>query len=483
MSDAFDEQTPQTLRHIRLDTLVRLRWLAVLGQTAAVLVVNDGFDLEVPFWACLAVIAAYASVNVALRLRFRWNQRLEPHQAAWLLALDIIELAVLLYLTGGLQNPFSFLLAGPVLISAAALPKQMTLVLGGLVFICATILVLYHYPLPWPEEEPIDIPRPYMIGVWISLMLAIGYISIYAWQITEESRQLSDALAATELVLAREHYLTQLDGLAAAAAHELGTPLSTILLVARELERETDSDSRFAGDIRLLREQAQRCRVILGKLTELPAPGEPFERMKLSALIEEVVAPNRGAGVAIEVEIGRDDPSEPVGARNPAVLYGLGNILENAVDFARERVEVKATWTEEDVVVEVNDDGSGFPPEIIDRMGEPYITSERGRRMRGREMPGLGLGFFIAKTLMARSGAKISLKNKQFPQRGAIVRVRWNRVDFERPLISPPPDDTIYSDIEQPDAGEQRDAHPQSDIVQGSGGADKSERPPLAEIH
>jgi two-component system sensor histidine kinase RegB len=219
MSDVFDEQTPQTLRHIRLDTLVRLRWLAVLGQTAAVLVVNDGFDLEVPFWACLGVIAIYASVNVALRLRFRWNQRLEPHQAARLLALDIIELAVLLYLTGGLQNPFSFLLAGPVLISAAALPKQMTLVLGGLVFICATILVLYHYPLPWPEEEPIDIPRPYMIGVWISLMLAIGYISIYAWQITEESRQLSDALAATELVLAREHYLTQLDGLAAAAAH------------------------------------------------------------------------------------------------------------------------------------------------------------------------------------------------------------------------------------------------------------------------
>ncbi len=484
MSDIFDEQTPQTLRHIRLDTLVRLRWLAVLGQTAAVLVVYDGFDFEVPFWACLGVIAIYASVNVALRLRFRWNQRLEPHQAARLLALDIIELAVLLYLTGGLQNPFSFLLAGPVLISAAALPKRMTLILGGLVFICATILVRFYYPLPWPEEEPLEIPRLYMIGVWLSLVLAIGYISIYAWQITEESRQLSDALAATELVLAREHYLTQLDGLAAAAAHELGTPLSTILVVARELEREVEPDSRFADDIRLLREQAQRCRVILGKLTELPAPGEPFERMKLSALIEEVVAPNRGAGVAIEVEIARDDPNEPVGARNPAVLYGLGNILENAVDFARERVEVKATWTDEDVMVEVNDDGSGFPPEIIDRMGEPYVTSERGRRMRGREMPGLGLGFFIAKTLLARSGAKISLKNKQFPQRGAIVRVRWNRVDFERPLISQPPDDTIFGgETDGSEAGEPHNALSQPSINAGSGGADKSEKPPLAEIH
>lgn len=479
MSDVFDEQTPQTLRHIRLDTLVRLRWLAVLGQTAAVLVVYDGFDFEVPFWACLGVIAIYASVNVALRLRFRWNQRLEPHQAARLLGLDIVELAVLLYLTGGLQNPFSFLLAGPVLISAAALPKRMTLLLGVLVFICATILVRFYYPLPWPEEEPLEIPRLYMIGVWLSLVLAIGYISIYAWQITEESRQLSDALAATELVLAREHYLTQLDGLAAAAAHELGTPLSTILVVARELEREIEPDSRFAEDIRLLREQAQRCRVILGKLTELPAPGEPFERMKLSALIEEVVAPHRGAGVAIEVEIARDDPNEPVGARNPAVLYGLGNILENAVDFARERVQVTATWTGDNVVVEVNDDGSGFPPEIIDRMGEPYVTSERGRRMRGREMPGLGLGFFIAKTLMARSGAKISLKNKQFPQRGAIVRVRWKRDDFERPLISQLPDSTM-SDVE---AGEESNALSPSPVVPGSGGANKSEMPPLAEIH
>ncbi len=479
MSEVFDEQTPQTLRHVRLDTLVRLRWLAVLGQTAAVLVVYDGFDLEVPFWACLAVIAVYASVNVALRLLFRWNQRLEPRQAARLLGLDIIELAVLLFLTGGLQNPFSFLMAGPVLISAAALPKRMTVMLGGLVFICATILVRFYYPLPWPEEEPLELPPLYMIGVWLSLMLAIGYLSIYAWQIIEESRQLTDALAATELVLTREHYLTQLDGLAAAAAHELGTPLSTILVVARELEREIKPDSRFAEDIRLLREQAQRCRVILGKLTELPAPGEPFERMKLSALIEEVVAPNRGVGVAIEVEIAKDDPREPVGARNPAVLYGLGNILENAVDFARERVQVTAVWTEDKVVVEVNDDGSGFPPEIIDRMGEPYVTSERGRRMRGSEMPGLGLGFFIAKTLLARSGAKISLKNKEFPQRGAIVRVRWKRADFERPLISELPDGKML-DAEEAD---KNDAESKHAGAPGPGGADKSEAPPLAEIH
>jgi len=308
-------------------------------------------------------------------------------------------------------------------------------------------------------------------------MLAIGYISIYAWQIIEESRQLTDALAATELVLTREHYLTQLDGLAAAAAHELGTPLSTILVVASELEREIEPNSRFAEDIRLLHEQAQRCRVILSKLTELPAPGEPFERMKLSALIEEVVAPHRWAGVAIEVEIAKDDPNEPVGARNPAVLYGLGNILENAVDFARERVQITATWTDDKVAVVVSDDGSGFPPEIIDRMGEPYVTSERGRRMRGREIPGLGLGFFIAKTLLARSGAKISLENKQFPQRGAIVRVSWKRVDFERPLISQPLDDnTLELENAATKEGSKPPGAPEPE-------GHKTETPPLAETH
>src|ERR1700686_811339 len=356
MSDLAAEQSPQSLRHVRLDTLVRLRWLAVLGQSAAVLVVQDGFDFEVPFWPCLAVIAAYGSVNIVLRLRFRWNQRLEPHHAAWILALDIVELAVLLYLTGGLQNPFSFLFAGPVLISAAALPARLTLMLGGLAIACATVLMWFHYPLPWLDEEPLELPTLYLIGVWLSILLAIGYISIYAWQVIEESRQLSDALAATELVLTREHYLTQLDGLAAAAAHELGTPLPTILVIARELEREIDPASPHAEDIRLLREQAQRCRVILGKLTELPAPGEPFESMRLSALIEEVVAPHRDAGVAIKVEIRKDDPDEPVGARNPAVLYGLGNILENAVDFARERVDIEASWTADRVTVVVRDE-------------------------------------------------------------------------------------------------------------------------------
>ncbi len=288
-------------RNVRLDTLVRLRWLAIIGQTTAVLVVFYGLDFDLPIYACLAAIALAAWLNVALRLCFHMTQRLEPDRAAWLLAFDIAELAVLLFLTGGLQNPFAFMFLGPVLLSATALPPRFTLLLGGFAVACATMLMFAHYPLPWDSDDPLQLPPIYMMGVWLCILLAIGFIGVYAWQITEESRQLSDALAATELVLAREQHLSQLDGLAAAAAHELGTPLSTISVIAKELERAIAPDAPHGDDVRLLREQATRCRHILAKLTELEAGGEPFDRMPLTALIEEVVAPHRNFGVTIDV--------------------------------------------------------------------------------------------------------------------------------------------------------------------------------------
>ena len=277
MNDPVQSDANRLGRSVRLDTLVRLRWLAVIGQTTAVLVVYAGLDYELPIWACLAVIALAAWLNVALRVRFPTAQRLEPDRAAWLLAFDIAELAVLLFFTGGLQNPFSFLLLGPVLLSATALPPRMTLMLGGFAIACATVLIFAHYPLPW-ETEPLVLPANYVMGVWLSILLAIGFIGLHAWQITEEARQLADALAATELVLAREQHLSQLDGLAAAAAHELGTPLATITVIAKDLELAIKPDSEHAEDVRLLNEQAKRCRVILAKLTELSSSGDPYDR-------------------------------------------------------------------------------------------------------------------------------------------------------------------------------------------------------------
>ncbi len=422
-------------RNVRLDTLVRLRWLTVIGQTTAVLVVYFGLDFELPVYACLAVIALSGALNVALRLRFHMTQRLEPDRAAWLLAFDIAELAVLMFLTGGLQNPFAFLFLGPVLLSATALPPRFTVMLGTFAVSCATVLVFVHFPLPWDSDDPLRLPPIYMMGVWLSILLAIGFIGVYAWQITEESRQLADALAATELVLAREQHLSQLDGLAAAAAHELGTPLSTISVIAKELENAIRADAPHGDDVRLLREQATRCRDILAKLTELSSGGEPFDRMPLTSLIEEVVAPHRNFGVAIDVALPPERGGEPVAARNPAILYGFGNLLENAVDFAHERVEVDARWNQDALEVTIADDGPGFAPEIMARIGEPYVTSRRRNRREDDELPtGLGLGFFIAKTLLERSGATLSFENRAAPGRGAIVHMRWNREDFERPL-------------------------------------------------
>src|SRR5712691_7566385 len=362
---------PLLRRNVRLDTLVRIRWLAVLGQTGAVLVVHYGLDFTLPLGPCLAVIALGALLNIAVRLRFRMTHRLDPDRAAWLLAFDIAQLGALLFLTGGLENPFAFLFLGPVLISATVLPRRMTLLLGGLAAMCATALVFVHLPLPWASDDPLVLPPTYMLAVWLSLLLALGFIGAHAWQVAEEARLLADALAATEMVLAREQHLSQLDGLAAAAAHELGTPLSTIAVIVRELERALEPDSPHADDVKLLREQAQRCREILAKLTELSTASGPFDRMKLSALIEEVVAPHRNFGVAIEVVLPPDRSAEPIGAHNPAILYGLGNLVENAVDFARRRVEVAALWSDQELAVTITDDGPGFSPDVVGRIGEP----------------------------------------------------------------------------------------------------------------
>src|SRR5215213_9923610 len=294
------EQPRHLQRNVRLDTLMRLRWLSVLGQTAAILVVHYGLGYRLPIWACLAVVSLSACLNLAMRVRFRLTKRLEADRAAWLLAFDIAQLAVLLFLTGGLQNPFAFLFLGPVLISATALPPRMTLMLGTFAVFCASALFFVHYPLPWDAEDPLELPAIYMLAVWLSILISMGFTGVYAWQITEEARLLANALAATELVLAREQHLSQLDGLAAAAAHELGTPLATIALVAKELDHALPKEGPIAEDIQLLREQVDRCRTILGKLTSMGQDQTDFlETISLGHLVEEVVAPQRALGIDI----------------------------------------------------------------------------------------------------------------------------------------------------------------------------------------
>jgi two-component system sensor histidine kinase RegB len=439
MTDVAASDLHHPRRYIRLDTILRLRWLAALGQLVAIFVVLQGLEFDLPILPCVTIIGLSALLNLVLQMAFNTMQRLEPGYAAALLALNIAELAGLLFFTGGLQNPFSFLFLAPVLISATALPTRLTIALGMFAVACATVLGFVHLPLPWDGDEPLELPQIYLFGVWLSILLAIGVTSLYAFQVTEQARKLSDALAATELVLAREQHLTQLDGLAAAAAHELGTPLSTIFLIARELENTTTDNVTLADDLKTLREQAQRCRDILAKITQLSATGAPFDQMPLSTLIEEAVAPHRDFGIAIKVRIAVAGVSEPVGTRNPAILYGVGNILENAVDFARETVEVNAWWNTETVEIVISDDGPGIAPDMLKRIGEPYLS--RRPSAEASEHSGLGLGVFIARTLLERTGARVSFTNRTFPDHGAVVQIAWPRRSFETAGAQPSPTD------------------------------------------
>jgi two-component system sensor histidine kinase RegB len=440
MSDIAASEFRHSRRNIRLDTILRLRWLAVLGQLTAIFVVAQGLDFEIPVLACLGVVSLSAALNLALQIGFNTVHRLDPRFATLLLAVNIAELAVLLFLTGGLQNPFSFLFLAPVLIAATALPTRYTIMLGLLAAACASVLGFFHLPLPWDSDEPLVLPPIYMTGVWLSIVLVLGVTSLYAFQVTEEARKLSDALAATELVLTREQHLTQIDGLAAAAAHELGTPLSTIFLISRELEKalqeQSPRDEQVMGDLRMLREQAQRCRDILGKITQLSSGGAPFDRMPLSSLIEETVAPHREFGIAIKVRIAVAGSSEPVGLRNPAILYGVGNLLENAVDFAREAVEVNAWWNEDRVEIVISDDGPGIPPDILKRIGEPYVSSRKRASDAQSTRRGLGLGVFIARTLLERTDARVTFANRVFPDHGAVVTITWPRDRFEADSVA-----------------------------------------------
>src|SRR5258708_1377654 len=444
MTDVAASDFRHPRRYVRLDTILRLRWLAALGQLAAIFIVVEGLEVDVPIVPCVTIIGLFALLNLVLQITFNPMQRLEPVYAAALLALNIVELAALLFFTGGLQNPFSFLFLAPVLISATALPIRLTIALGMLAVACASALVFFHLPLPWEGDEPLALPPIYLFGVWLSIGVAIGVTSLYAFQVTADTRNLSAALAAPERVRAREQPLTQPGGLAAAAAQELGTPLSTIFLISRELERTVPDNSPLAGDLKTLREQAQRCRDILSKITQLSATGAPFDRMPLSTLIEETVAPHRDFGVEIKVRIAVTGASEPVGTRNPAILYGVGNILENAVDFARETVEVNAWWNTETVEIVISDDGPGFAPDILKRIGEPYLSRRRSVDEAQSEHRGLGLGVFITRTLLERTGAKVSFSNRIFPDHGAVVHIAWPRHRFQpakppaQPTPSPP---------------------------------------------
>lgn len=432
-------EVEQAESRLRLQTIVRLRWFAVLGQLLAVSIVQFVLAFEFPFSLCLLLIAASAWLNVFLSVRYPARYRLSAIFATVLLAYDILQLVALLYLTGGVENPFVVLIVGPVTVSAATLPPINTVFLGGLALVSTALLIVGHWPVPWYPNELLALPLVYKIGQLAAVTATILFLAFYVWRLSKEARQMSAALTATELVLAREQKLHALDGLAAAAAHELGTPLATITLVTSELQKDIEPGTPLAEDMALLRSQAERCREILQKLTRQPSERDPLHAtLSVSQLLDEAVEPYRSGTIAIEIicrpaeGVSGRAAKEPVGERRPGLIYGFGNLIENAVDFARSKVEISARWDERSLEIEVVDDGPGFRPELLDTLGEPYVTTRpAGTGGPGKRAAGLGLGFFIAKTLLERSGASLTLDNRAAPERGAVVRITWAREVFE----------------------------------------------------
>ncbi len=427
-----DEGFGRQARRLRLNTLIGLRWLAVAGQAAAILISAFGFGLNFPILACFCLVAGSAALNLALRWRFPVSTQLSERGATVLLGYDILQLAGLLFLTGGVANPFVILFLAPVTIAATSLTFRRAALLLGLTLVCASGLAQWSLRLPWIGGGSLALPPMYVFGLWGALMVSAAFVMLYAYRVAAEARQTASALTAAELVLARAQHLSQIDGLAAAAAHELGTPLATVALVVREMAAQPPPNEGFTDDLRLLEQAVERCRSILGKLS---APAElSGQQMDISSpveLAEIAAAPHRLLGVAITVTGEGLDPT-PKCQKNPGVLYGLGNLIENAVGFAEKVVVIRASWTKSTVKIVVADDGRGFPPNILARIGEPYLSQREGVRRNEEAGGGLGLGLFIARSLLERSRATLQFDNAPPPAHGAVATVEWPRSAYEQ---------------------------------------------------
>jgi two-component system sensor histidine kinase RegB len=427
---------------VRLRVQTALRWMAIAGQAAAVAIIYLGFGFDLPLAETLSVIGLAMALNIALLALFPANHMLTQRQTALFLAYDMGQLGLLLFFTGGLLNPFSLLLLAPVTISASLLNARTTAILVLFAGLIASLLSIFHAPLPWLGLPP-EIPELLRIGMWVALLLAMVFIPTYVWGVSREGRRMSAALTATRSVLAREQRLSALDGLAAAAAHQLGTPLGTIVLVSGELAARDDLPEGLREDVALMREEAKRCRNILADLVS--EESDPVvSQTHLRGLMEEAALE---AGLHNKEIIISCRPNgllatgEPRLRRQPELIYGLGNLIENAAEFAIGKVYVAVTYSAQQVVVEVADDGPGFASDIIGRLGEPYTSSRSSKAIQDNDEFGLGLGFFIARTLLQRSGARVTARNLKKTELidgampcGACVRVVWPRQKLETAL-------------------------------------------------
>ncbi|WP_310539030.1 ActS/PrrB/RegB family redox-sensitive histidine kinase [Phenylobacterium sp.] len=421
---------------LRMRTLVTLRWTLILGEVAILLIGGVFLGFKAPYAICFGLIGAAAWINLLTGVASPGQRMMADWEATAQLGFDIVQISILLFLTGGTANPFILMLIAPITLAAATLPLKPLLILGGAAVGASVALAFFHLPLPAAGGTTLNFPLSFMIAAAAANVAGIGVIAGSVWQAARESTRMALALDVTQTVLSREQRLSALGALAAAAAHELGTPLATIAIVAKEMAREAPTP-QVKEDADLLVAQAARCREILRRLTDAPAEAsdEVHERMSLLQLVHEVIEPHAGVkGVRVEAIVtGAAGVQSPDIWRMPEVLHALTSFVENAVDFATSEVLITARFDAVSVSMEVRDDGPGFAPEVLAKLGEPYVTTRPGAEGSRTGHIGMGLGFFIAKTLLERTGAAVTFQNGR--PRGAVVSARWPRARIEAPLV------------------------------------------------
>lgn len=429
---------------VRLRTLIVLRWIAVGGQLAAITVAQRLFDLNLNLGLCFLAIGTAITANLIAIFVYPENKRLSENEVAMMLLFDISQLSFLLYLTGGLNNPFALLILAPVTISATALNPRTTIMLGGVAIGLITLLAFFYVPLRTDMGFIMRMPNDFVFGFWVAIVIGVAFLAAYAQRVTAELHAMSDALTATQMALAREQKLTDLGGVVAAAAHELGTPLATIKLVSSELSDELANNPQLQEDASLINEQADRCRDILRSMGSAGKDDLLLRQAPLTTVIREAAEPHKDRGKDIVYTIhpeGEGDARQPVIERRPEVIHGLRNLIQNAVDFARTTVWVDVLWSDREITVRIIDDGPGFSQSVLGRIGDPFVRYRATAKEEAQRpaYEGMGLGLFIAKTLLERSGAEITFANGREPftipspdaiRDGAIVECIWDRSDL-----------------------------------------------------
>lgn len=426
---------------LRLRTIIIVRWFAIVGQVTALVIAQRLFHLTLELGLCYLAVGVSVIGNLIALFIFPENKRLSESQNFLMFLFDVLQLSFLLFLTGGLHNPFSILMIGPVTISASILTVRWTVALGAVAVLLVTVLVEFHFPLRTEQGFILRVPDVFLYGNWVAIVSAILFLSGYSRRVVSEMHSMSDALTATQMALAREQKLTDLGGVIAAAAHELGTPLATIKLASAELMDELEDREDLREDAALIREQADRCRDILRSMGRAGKDDLHLRRAPLSTVLEEAAEPHMDRGKVILFEEMPEegcDEMAPTILRRPEIIHGLRNLIQNAVDFSRTTVWVESAWADDQITVRIMDDGRGYPSHLIGRIGDPFVRKRRTERDR-KQRPGyegMGLGLFIAKTLLERSGAELSFANgsdgtlggqDKSSKRGAIVEVVWPR--------------------------------------------------------